>query len=240
MSTALPAPSGTVDFGRAFTAVTNDPEWIKKVLIGGAFALASALLIGIPFLLGYFGRTLRNTAAGAARPLPEWDDLGGIFGEGLQLTAVYLGYALGVGLVAAGVGCALMVPAMVLGGASRSADFDPSAAVGALGGLGVLAFYGLVMVASLALAVFLPAAVARAAVRGSIRAGFEWQAILAFIRANLGNYLLALVIYLVASFVAQFGVILCCVGIFPAVFWSYEVLAVALGDVVRLNPTSVP
>ena len=92
----LPRPTGSVDFGRSFTFVTEDPDWIKKILIGGVFTLACALLVGVPFVLGYFSRTLRNVVAGEARPMPEWDDLGGIFNEGLRLTAVYLVYALGV------------------------------------------------------------------------------------------------------------------------------------------------
>ena len=36
---------------------------------------------------------------------------------------------------------------------------------------------------------------------------------------------------------AQFGALLCCVGLFPAAFWSYLVLAVALGQTVRLAAT---
>ncbi len=128
MSTAAPAPSGTMDFGRAFTSVTEDPDWIKKVLIGGAFTLLSSVLVGVPFVLGYFGRTLRNVVAGAARPLPEWDDLGGIFGEGLRLAAVYLLYTVGVFVVFGGLGCLIASPAMLLGGA-RSAEFDPSRAM---------------------------------------------------------------------------------------------------------------
>ncbi len=100
MSTAAPAPRGSVDFGRSFTFVSEDPDWIKKILIGGAFTLACALLVGVPFVLGYFSRTLRNVVAGEPRPMPEWDDLGGIFNEGLRLTAVYLLYTLGVVAVA--------------------------------------------------------------------------------------------------------------------------------------------
>ena len=84
-----------------------------------------------------------------------------------------------------------------------------------MGGLGIVAVYGLVMVASLALAVYLPAALARAALRGTVSDGFAWREILGFIKANLGNYLLSLVIYLLASFVSQFGIILCCVGDLP-------------------------
>jgi hypothetical protein len=238
MSTTAPAPSGSVDFGRAFTSVTEDPDWIKKVLIGGAFVLLSSILVGVPFVLGYFSRTLRNAVAGAARPLPDWDDLGGLFSEGLRLAAVYLVYLLGVFLVFGALGCLIMSPAMLLGGA-RTSDFDPSQAIGAIGGLAMVALYGLFMLASLAMALYMPAALARAALRGTVADGFAWRPIVDFIKANLGNYLLSILVYLAASLLAQFGVILCCVGIFPAVFWSYMVFAGALGETIRLNPASL-
>lgn len=239
MATTTPGPAGTVDFGRCFTFVTEDPEWIKKVLIGGAFALLSAILIGIPFVLGYFGRTLRNVAAGAPRPLPEWDDLGGLFGEGLQLAAVYLLHVLGALAAVAALGCLALTPAMLAGGLRAGDLHGPSEAIGALSGLALVAVYGFGMLVSLAVALYVPSALARAAMHGSIGEGFAWRQNVAFIRANLGNYLLSLVIYLVAGFAAQFGALLCCVGLFPAAFWSYMVAAAALGGTIRLNPTSV-
>lgn len=230
MSSAAPAPAGSVDFGRCFTFLTEDPEWVKKVLIGGAFALACSLLVGIPFVLGYFARTLQRAAAGEARPLPDWDDLGGIFSDGLRLTAVYLLHTLAVLAGVAALGCVAALPLLALSGAGASD------VLGLLGGFGIVAAYGVLMVGSLALAVYLPAALARSALRGTVGDGFAWREILGFIRANLGNYLLSLVVFLLASFVAQFGILLCCVGVFPAVFWSYLVLAVALGQTVRLSP----
>jgi hypothetical protein len=235
MSTAAPAPTGSVDFGRSFTFVTEDPEWVKKILIGGVFTLACALLVGVPFVLGYFSRTLRNVVTGEPRPMPEWDDLGGIFNEGLRLTAVYLLYMLAIVAALLSLGCVVMLPALVLSGGRHHA----SEVFGVLGGLGIVAGYGLIMVGSLALAVYLPAAFARSALRGTVADGFAWREILGFIRANLGNYLISLVIYLIASFVSQFGIVLCCVGIFPAVFWGYMVLAVALGQTVRLSPLPI-
>ncbi len=234
MSTT-PAPRGSVDFGRSFTFVTEDPEWVKKILIGGAFCLACALLVGVPFVLGYFSRTLRNVVDGQPRPMPDWDDLGGLFNEGLRLTAVYLLYTLGILAVLAALGCLLALPFLALSRSGR----DVEGPLAALGGLGIVAFYGLLMLGSLALAVYLPAALARSALRGTVADGFAWREILGFIRANLGNYLLALVIYLLASFLSQFGMLLCCVGIFPAVFWGYMVLAVALGQAVRLSPVAI-
>ena len=235
MSSAAPAPTGTVDFGRSFTFVTEDPEWVKKILIGGAFAVACLLLVGVPFVLGYFSRTLRNVVAGEPRPMPEWDDLGGLFNEGLRLTAVYLLYTLGIVAVLAAFGCVLTLPLTLLSGSGAR----PSEALGLLGGLGIVALYGVLMLVSLALAVYLPAALARSALRGTVADGFAWREVLGFMRANLGNYLLTLVIYLLASFLSQLGMVLCCVGIFPAAFWGYMVLAAALGQTVRLSPVQL-
>ncbi len=237
MATATPVPSGTLDFGRCFSFFTEDPDWIKKVLIGGLFALLSPILIGVPFLLGYFSRTLRNVAAGAARPMPDWDDLGGLFSDGLRLTAVYLLYVLGIMVVMGVLALVLILPFIAL--SSAQSGSDGSEGLAALGGLGIVAFYGLVMLVSLAMMVYLPAALTRSAMLGTIGAGFAFGQNLSFIRLNLGNYFLSVLVYLLAGFVAQFGILLCCVGLFPAAFASYLVLAVALGQTVHLNPTSV-
>ena len=235
MATAAPgAPRGNIDFGRSFTYVGEDPDWLKKVLIGGLFALACMVLVGIPFVLGYFSRTLRNVAAGTRPELPEWDDLGGLFEEGLRLTAVYLVYTLGVIVVLGVFAAALLVPAFLASGSSRGGD-----ALAAVSALGIVALYGVVMLVSLALGLYLPAALARSALRGSVADGFAWRENFAFITANLANYALSLVSYLVAGFLAQFGVLLCCVGVFPVAFWSYLVLASALGQTARLSPSPV-
>jgi hypothetical protein len=235
MATAAPgAPRGNIDFGRSFSYVSEDPDWLKKVLIGGLFGLACMVLVGIPFVLGYFSRTLRNVAAGTRPELPEWDDLGGLFEEGLRLTAVYLVYTLGVVVLLGVFAAALLVPAFLASGSGKGED-----ALAAVSALGIVALYGVIMLVSLALAIYLPAALARSALRGSVADGFAWRENFAFITANLANYALSLVSYLVAGFLAQFGVLLCCVGVFPAAFWSYLVLASALGQTARLSPKPV-
>jgi hypothetical protein len=236
MSTAAPAPQGSVDFGRSFTFLTEDPDWLKKILIGGVFALGCTLLVGIPFVLGYFSRTLRNVVAGEALPMPQWDDLGGIFNEGLRLTAVYLVYAVGAFAIVAVLGAIVIAPVVALSGGGHR---DLPDVLGVLGGLGIVGLYGLVMLVSLALALYMPAALARTAMRGTVADGFAWREVLGFITANLANYLITVVIYLLAAFVAQFGFLLCCVGVFPAAFWSYMVMAVALGQTVRLSAIAV-
>jgi len=236
MTTAAgPADSRSLDFGRCFSFVVEDPDWLKKVLIGGAFTLASLLIVGAFFVAGYWVRFVREVARGGARRLPEWDDLGGLFGDGVKLVGVYFVYTLGVVAVVAALGCTAGLLGVGIGGLSDVSEGAGSAAA-ALGGLGLAAAYGVVLLASLALMVYLPAVFVRVALEDDFAAGFAFARHLAFIRDNLGNYALSIVLYLVASFLSQFGALLCCVGIFPAVFWSYLVLGYALGETVRLGP----
>jgi hypothetical protein len=238
MSTAAPAAPQSIDFGKCFRVVFDDPDWIKKVLIGGGFALLSALIVGLFFVAGYWARLVKRAAAGEPRPLPEWDDLGGIFGDGLKLVGLYLVYMLAIGLVVgivAGAGCLVLAGL----GAATSRSEEAGSTLAALGGLGFMGLYLVFLVVMLALGLYLPSAFVRVVMRGDFAAGFQFRENFGFIRANLANYALSLVLYLLASFVAQFGLLLCCVGIFPASFWGYCVVGFALGETVRLNPTSV-
>jgi hypothetical protein len=237
-SSSPAAPAETVDFGRCFRFVVDDPDWLKKILIGGAFTLASALIVGIFFVAGYWVRMLKRVAAGDPRPLPEWDDLGGIFRDGLPIVGVYFVHLLGVLAVVAGFGCVGGLVAFSLGSLGQGSH-EAADAIGALGALGFAGLYVVFIVAGLALSLYLPAALVRVALRAEFKDGFDWRANVGFIRANAANYALSLVFYLVAHFVAQFGVLLCCVGVFPCAFWAHLILGFGLGETVRLNPRSV-
>jgi hypothetical protein len=235
MATALPPsppPSGSVDLGRAFRFVFDDPEWMKKLLIGGAFTLASTFIVGLFFVAGYFVRLVRNVAAGAERPLPAWDDLGAIFSDGLKAVGVAFVHVFGVLAVVGAIGCVLGMMIFGLGSAASRGRADD--VMGALGGFGVMGVYFVFLVLMLAVNLYLPAALTRVALTNEFAAGLDWRANFAFIRENLANYLLSLVFYLVANFLSQFGVLLCCVGVFPAMFWAYLVLGFGLGETVRL------
>jgi hypothetical protein len=231
------SPTPTIDIGRCFRFVPEDPDWIPKILIGGGFALLSAFLIGIPFVAGYWVRTLRRVAAGDPRPLPAWDDLGGIFGDGIKPALVGLVYGFAVVAVIASVGC--LVGSLFWGASSLDRHSRGAGdALATLGGLGAFGIYAFVMFAALVANLFLPAVLVRVGLKGDFAAGFEIGAIVGFIRDNLLNYVLSLLFYFLASFASQFGFVLCCVGVFPLAFWAYLILAYALGETVRLNPGS--
>lgn len=217
------------EFGRGFTFAFEDPDWIKKIAIGGVFTLLASLIIGIFFVIGYQVRILRNVANGAPRPLPEWDDLGGIFNDGLAPFGAYLAYGLGATLLVSPFFCMMAFVGPMLGGN------DGGAAAGAVIAIGAVVFYASIFVIGLAMWVWLPAAFLRVALAGRFGAAFEFGEILGFIKRHLVNYLLTLAALLVASFLAQFGIILCCVGVFATTFLSHCILAFNLGELARLD-----
>jgi hypothetical protein len=240
MTTPPPVPRrDTIDFGRAFTFVTEDPDWIKKVLIGGVFTLLASLIVGIFFVVGYWVRLLRRIVAGEARPLPEWDDLGGLFSDGLKVLGVWLVHILAIGLVIGGIGCLVGGLLLAVSAGLRGGSGDASGALEPAVAMVALVLYPIGILLALAVSVYLPAAFVRVALLDRFDVGFDWRANFAFIRRQPANYALSLVIYLVASFAAQFGAVLCCVGFFPASFWAYCILAHALGETVRLDPQPV-
>ncbi len=228
MGTLPPSPGpgapGGFDFAKPFTYVFDDPRWLQKILIGGLFYLAGFLIVGWFFIFGYLARVVRNVVAGAAVPLPEWEDLGGFFNEGLRLVGVLLVYILPPIVLFV----TIMIPAGILGGV----DNEGLQALGS-GMAGCISC--LFVPLALAMMIFMPASLLFAAVEQRFGAAFEFARIWAFIRANVGNYLLAVVVYLIARFLGGFGIALLCIGVIFTGFWSFLITAHAFAQVYRLS-----
>lgn len=234
MASQPTAASTTFDFGRAFTFVKEDPDAVKKILIGGAFALLSMLFVGAFFLMGYLSRLIQRVARGEALPLPEWDDFGGLFVEGAKLVGAYLIYTVALYLI---LGCPFGMMMIAFGAASGRRGSGGLEALAALSGI---ALYGALLLGGLILALYLPSALARLALTGEFRAAFQVKENLDFIRRNLLNYVLSLALYFVGAIIAQFGILLCCIGIFPLTFWAMCMLGWGLGETARRDPILCP
>ena len=162
-----PPPAGPVrplgyDFGKPFTFLFEDPNWIPKILIGGLFYLLGALIVGWFFILGYCAQLARNVISGVDHPLPEWEDLGTYFSEGLALFAVAFVYMLPLFVI----GLSFVIPAMVMG----SSHNEGLEALGS-GMLGCMTC--LIVPLSLMVALVLPSAMLRAVVHRRFGAAFE-------------------------------------------------------------------
>ncbi|MFK0733662.1 MAG: DUF4013 domain-containing protein [Gloeotrichia echinulata HAB0833] len=75
---------------QGFSYVTKDPKWFEKMLIG-------ALITSVPILEaitnGYQLQTIRNLLKGQESPLPEWQGMDKLFGNGFRLyLAVWMIY----------------------------------------------------------------------------------------------------------------------------------------------------
>jgi len=230
MATTLPpGPGGTFDFGKPFQFVFQDPDWIKKVLLGGLFTFLCFLMVGIPFVVGYEMRLLKRAAQGHPRPLPEWEDYGGLFMDGLRGWGLSLAYFVAVLFVPGGLACVLGV---VGSGFSEMSGSDTAEGLAAIG---VAGLYLLCLLLGLILGLYVPAALIRLVLFDRFGAGFEVREVLDFIKRNLGNYALALLVTLLAGMLAGFGWILCCIGFLPAAFWARCVKAFSMGEVARLD-----
>src|SRR5215213_2780066 len=175
-----PPQPNQFDFGKPFTYVFDDPRWMQKILIGGLFYLAGFFLIGWFFILGYLARVARNIVADQPNPLPEWDDLGEFFNDGARLIGVALMYVAPIIFLVV----VFIVPSIVMSEARNEG-------IQAVGGLMAGCLWCVMVPLSLAIMVFMPASLLFAAVERRAGAGFDFARIWAFIRNNIGNYLLA-------------------------------------------------
>jgi hypothetical protein len=187
--------------------------------------LASSFIVGIFFLGGYLARLARNVIAGVPHPLPEWDDLGEYFNEGLRLFCVSFVYTLPL----IGVMMIMIIPSII----AQTADND---VVQNIGGGMAACVWCLIAPLSLAMALWLPGALLFAVVERRFGAAFEFAQIFAFIKANIGNYVLAFVVSLVVRLIVPFGFILLCVGVFFTGFWSLVVTCYGFAESWRLAP----
>jgi len=221
-----------MDIGKSFTYVFDDEKWLQKVLLGGLMVLLGVIpLVNIFTLLvvaGYSVRTLKNVAEGQKSPLPEWDDWGGDWVKGALTVLASIIYSL---------------PAMLVSGVSailatiaRNAGSDMASMMGiCTAGLSCLsALWGILV------AVVFPSAMIKYATDGAFGDFFKFGDIFRFIKENLSNYIVAILLMLVANIISAFGVILCIIGVFATSFWSTLVSAHLLGQVKAESMPAAP
>lgn len=208
----------------------TDPRWQTKFLIGSLLTLAGYVIPIVPaiFLYGYAFQIMRRIIVDKGEPyLPEWDDWGKLFTDGLKLIGVGFVYSLPILVLMCG-GYGLFF-AFNIGAAAVAADSEAvSSAVPALSLASMAIMFvslGLAMILALLLGLFLPVAIGHLVATDDFAAAFrvrEWWPIF---KANVAGYLvsygLLLGFWMVLSFAIQilmFTVILCCLVPFILMF----------------------
>jgi len=221
-----------MDIGKSFTYVFDDEKWLQKELLGGLMVLLSVIpLVNIFTLLvvaGYSVRTLKNVADGQKTPLPEWDDWGGDWVKGALTILASIIYSLPSMLVS-GLSAILVSVAENAGSDTASVMGICTAGLSCLSALwGILVF------------VVFPSGMIKFATEGGFSSFFKFGDIFRFIKENLSNYIVAVLLTLVANIVSVFGVILCVIGVFATSFWASLVSAHLLGQVKAESMPAAP
>ncbi len=223
-----------MDIGKAFTYVFEDPNWIMKVLIGGIVLLIPIVDFAV---YGYMLTTLKNVADGQPNPLPEWSDFGAHFMKGLYAVVGILVYFLPAIIVYC---CAFALTFGATAVAGSAGGQDAGNTIGGILGIVTLCLQCLVGLYAIVAGLTLYAPLTRFAMSANQLSIFwDFRGNLAFIQRNLTNYIIALLVALVASFVAEFGLILCIVGVLFTLFWAQLVSAFLFGQLWK-NQAAAP
>lgn len=191
----------SIDFGRAFKAPFEDPDWFKKTLFGllwGVLVVTSFALMGA--MLDY----IKSVANGNER-LPEWDDFGGKWVRGFMVFLAGLIFFLPVWVL----GLIFLVPTLLV--ARTNSDI-----LGAVAGGGMCIFWLMAIVYSIAVAIYFYSAMVNYAMTGEFGAFFKFGENFERVRTRPG-YWTAFLIAIVASFAA--GMIGSLLGAIPVVGW---------------------
>ncbi len=187
-----------MDFGKAFSFVFEDDEWLKKIGIAALISLIPVL--GQLLLLGWGFEITRRVIRHDSEPLPDWSDFGGHLMNGLQVFVIGFVYVLPVILVQ---GCnVVVIPFM---------DQGDDAIVVALSVL-TACFGCLTLLYAIFAGFIIPAAIGNFAAKDELKAAFSFGDVFGLVRADFGAYALVLLGGLVAGFISSLGVIACVIG----------------------------
>jgi hypothetical protein len=176
----------------------EDTNWVIKVAIYAVLSFFALFLLPIPLILGYNVAITRNVKNGLENPLPEWDDFGRFFTDGLYIFIAQLVYTLPFWLLS----CIAVVATVGLGGLGGAVGSDSAAAASAMGIWGIWMVVGCLMLLLVLVAIFImPALIIQYVYHENLAACFRFGEVLAIARDNIADILITLVAAMGAGFV---------------------------------------
>ena len=181
-----------MDYGKSFSYALEDNDWPTKLGIGALVSIVPILNFAAT---GYMVQITRNVMDQQPDILPDWDDFGQKFMDGLIIFVAAFVYSLPFLLL-----WCVSIPLMVL----PAIGGENEQIVGALAGLSFAAFCVvgcLSLLYILVLTLILPAITIFYAREGTFGSCFKVGEMISFIGSNLGNYLGAVVVLFVGGII---------------------------------------
>lgn len=205
-----------MDFGKAFSFVFEDEDWLKKIGLAGIISLIP--LIGQFVVVGWGFEIIRRVIEDDPEPLPDFTEFGDFLVKGLLVSLVIFVFFLPVIIIQ---GCnASVIPFL------ERADDTLTTAFGIL----TSCIACLTLLYSIVVSFFVPAAVGNYAAKGELRAAFRFGEIFQLVKKNIGGYLLVILGSWVAGLVASLGVIACVIGVLFTSAYSVTVTSHLVGQ----------
>jgi hypothetical protein len=209
-----------MDIGKAVGFVFEDEQWVNKLLLGAAVSLVP--VFGGIAITGYAIAVLRNVEAGKSRPLPDWDELGQLFVDGLMFWVATLIYSIPFLILACPTALVWILPAVA------ADNQDLTAGLAGVAGIVTAGFGCLAFIYAIALWLLTPALQIRYAETGSLASCLRFGEVFRFLFENIGAFIIAQVLVWLAGLVVTgiLGTIIGALSLIPICGW---VVAAVLG-----------
>lgn len=231
-------------------------KWGMKLLIGSAVSFANLIIPILPgfFLTGYLSRVMKAIIVQDEDPqMPEWNDWGGLFMDGLKLSGASFIYFLPAFILSVCGYILFMVldlSFIVSASTAANSSSNPFSEVTLVSGIGMFAGIAVAMIGMLlsyVTLVFIPPALANLIAKNDFKAAFRFKEWWPVFKTNLSGFAIALalsfglfgIMYL-AIMVLYASVVLCflipfaiAVIAFVLSTLSFSLFAVAYRDGVR-------
>ncbi len=208
-----------MDYGTAFTYPQQDSEWLKKWVILSLIGLIP--IAGQILMLGYMLEIARRVITNHPTPLPEWSDFGALAKQGVFGFVASLAYTLPIIVLFACAYAPLISAPLAAGDDPETLNTLMSAA-----SLIATCCFCVVFLLAVTVSIILPAALGRLAVTGEIGSAFQFNEVIALVRAQPATYLIvALLSGIATSVLTSVGVIACGIGAYFGA--GYAILAQA-------------
>lgn len=207
----------SLDVGRALSFMFEEQDWVKKLIIAIVMLFLSIFVLPYFIFQGYIVEIVRRVGRSQAPELPDWDDWGKYLSEGFMASIALVVYALPILLLV----CCAMFPIIALG--ESGGDEVAGIAVLMMCCVMIIAF-----IMQFGVYLMYYAGLIRYAETSNFSSFFQFGQLWRFVRENLNDYGLALLVSIGAGMIGSFVPIL-------GTIWAMLVTAHLFGQVSRIT-----